>query len=86
VTTARRFELPRGLTPEEERAIIAALERHFEGDGQEPDGWALAGRLDATSQGALQTRKLSSGAWRRAGRGNFARRGIPPHAGRGDSR
>jgi hypothetical protein len=86
VSSGRRFELPEGLTPEEERAVIAALERHFEGDGQEPDRWALEGRLDATSQGALQTRKLASGAWQRAGRGNFARRGAPPHAGRGDSR
>ena len=61
---SRRFEFPRGIGPEQERAIIAALERHLEEDGSGPDPWVLAGRLDATRMGALQTRS-AGGAWRR---------------------
>ena len=80
-----RFELPGGLRPDEERAIIAALERYFKGDGEGPDIWAFAGRLDATGLGAVQTRRVS-GAWQRAGRSAFARRGVAPFAGRGDAR
>ena len=81
----RRFELPGGLRPEEERAIIAALERYFEGEEYGPDPWAFAGRLDATGTGALQSRSVG-GAWRRAGRSAFARPGVAPFAGRGDAR
>ena len=81
----RRFELPRGLRPEEERAVIAALERYFQGEEEGPDRWAFAGRLDATGMGALQSRRVR-GAWQRAGRWAFARRGVAPFAGRGDAR
>jgi hypothetical protein len=86
VSDRRRFELPDGLTPEEERAAIAALERYFAADGQEPDMWVLAGRLHATGLGALQTRRFAKGAWGRAARGTFARHGTPTFVGRGDSR
>jgi hypothetical protein len=86
VNDGRRYELPEGLTPEEERAAIAALERYFSGAGQEPNPWALAGRLEATGLGILQTRRFAKGAWGRAARGPFARRGAPTHLGRGDSR
>jgi hypothetical protein len=81
---ARRFELPSGLRPEDEWAILAALERYFEGDERGPDAWTLAGRLDATGMGALQTRRVE-GAWRRAARFPFARTGVAPLAGRGDA-
>jgi hypothetical protein len=82
---ARRFELPPGLQPEDDRAILAALERYFEADERGPDAWTLAGRLAATGMGALQTRRVE-GAWRRAARFPFARTGVAPLAGRGDAR
>jgi hypothetical protein len=81
----RLFEFPPGLSSREERAIIAALERYLDDGNPEPDPWAFAGRLDATGMGALQTRRVP-GAWRRAIRSAFARRGVPPFAGRGDAR
>ena len=81
----KRFQFPPGLTPSEERALIAALERYFDEGPPGRDPWALAGRLDATGMGALQTRG-AGGAWRRATRSAFARRGVPPLAGRGDAR
>ena len=86
MSDGRRYELPEGLTSEEERAAIAALERYFSADGKEPDRWVLAGRIDATGLGALQTRRFAKGAWGRAARGAFARRGTSTNLGRGDSR
>jgi hypothetical protein len=81
----KRFEVPPGLSAREERALIAALERYFDEGSPGPDPWAFAGRLEATGMGALQTRR-TPGAWRRAVRSAFARRGVPPFAGRGDAR
>jgi hypothetical protein len=81
----KRFEVPPGLSPSEERALIAALERYFDQESPEPDPWALAGRVEAARMGALQTRR-APGAWRRAGRSAFARRGVPPFTGRGDAK
>ena len=52
----RRFELPGDLTPDEERAIIRALERYFAQESPHPHPWVLAGRIDATGFGALQAR------------------------------
>jgi hypothetical protein len=85
VSDGRRYELPEGLTPEEERTVIAALERYFSADGQEPDRWVLAGRLDATGLGVLQARRFAKGAWGRAAHVTFTRPGTPMHFGRGDS-
>jgi len=84
--TAKRFELPGGLSPQEERAIIAALEQYFAPKGTRPSPWALAGRIDATAFGALQARRQAGDAWRMAARSAFARRGVPTFAGRGDAR
>jgi hypothetical protein len=82
----KRFELPEGLSPAEERAIIAALEQYFAPKDTHPSPWALAGRIDATAVGALQARRQSGNAWRMAARSTFARRGVPTFAGRGDAR
>jgi hypothetical protein len=84
VDQSRRFELPPGLSPQEERAVIAALERYLAEEAT-PNPWAMAGRCDATGMGALQTRRVSPGAWQRAGRGKFARLGTPTLHGRGDA-
>ena len=80
-----RFELPEDLTPEEERAIIRALERYFAQESPHPHPWVLAGRIDATALGALQARHLTDAPWDTTGRVPFARRGVPPQAGRGDA-
>lgn len=81
----RRFELPEELTPEEERAIITALERYFVQESPHPNPWALAGRLDATGLGALQGRRYTDEPWSATLRHPFARRGVPPLQGRGDA-
>jgi len=80
----RIIELPDGLTPEEERAILTALERYLLQESPKPAPWVLQGRIDATGMGALQARKLSRQPW--AVRAAFARRGVPSLQGRGDVR
>ncbi len=80
----RRFDLPDGLTPEDERAILTALERYFLQESPKPAPWVLQGRIDATGLGALQARKLSREPW--AVRAVFARRGVAPVNGRSDVR
>ena len=81
----RRFELPEDLTPEEERAIIRALERYFARESPHPQPWVLAGRVDATGLGALQARRYTDAPWGSARYAPFARRGVPPLHGRGDA-
>jgi hypothetical protein len=82
----RRFEIPEGLTPEEERAILLALERYFRGEVPKPDPWVLEGRLEACSLGAVQGRRLMRRAWHAPIRMAFARRGYPTTVGRADAR
>ena len=80
----RRFELPEGLRPDEQRAIITALERYFVQESPHPNPWVLQGRIDATGLGALQTRKYAREPWH-GQHAPFARRGGPSAAGRGDA-
>ena len=80
----RRFELPDDLAPEEEHAIIRALERYFAQESPHPHPWVLAGRIDATGLGALQVRHHSPAPWAANGRVPFARRGMPRQTGRAD--
>jgi hypothetical protein len=80
-----RFEIPEGLTREEERVIFVALERYFLQESPRPDPWVLAGRLESTGTGALQARKLTDGPWRATSAATFARPGVPPLHGRGDA-
>ncbi len=84
MTRGRRFQLPEGLTPDEERAILLALERYFRQESPRPDPWVLRGRLETTGLGALQGRRLMDLPW--TARLPFARPGVPPLAGRGDAR
>ena len=81
----RRFEIPEGLAPADERAILMALERYFLQESPKPSPWVLQGRVDATGMGALQTRKLAREPWTGV-RAAFARRGVAPVHGRGDVR
>jgi hypothetical protein len=83
--TTPRYEIPDGPSREEERALLAALERYFRDERPNPAAWSLAGRLDATGLGWLQARRLAHAPWQRSSRGPFARRGTPNLHGRGDS-
>jgi hypothetical protein len=80
-----RFELPDELSVDEERAIIAVLERYFLSENPRPHPWVLAGRLYATGYGALQARRHVDHPWGTASRHPFARPGVAPMSGRGDS-
>jgi len=81
----RRFELPDGLTPEEERAILMALERYLIAESPRPAPWVLQGRIDATGLGALQARRYAREPWH-GQQGQFARKGVASLHGRGDVR
>jgi hypothetical protein len=80
-------DLPDGLTPEEEGAILSALERYLTAGNTRPSAWALAGRAANLRQGALQIRHQTDGtAWRQTLRGPFANRGTGSLMGRGDAK
>ena len=81
-----RYELPADLSPEEERAVLAALERAFRARGATPAPWAMAGRVEALRLGALQARRHADGAWLLRSGAPLARRGTPSLRGRGDAR
>ncbi len=81
-----RYELPPDLTPEEERAVLAALEQALGPAAERPSPWALAGRAEALRQGAVQVRRDVEGPWGFRGRVPFARPGTPPLRGRGDAK
>ena len=83
--TSDRYELPEGISPVEERALIAALEKYFEERDPRPDPWAFAGRLEGCREGTFQARRSHRDAWKTAARGPFARYGTEPISGRGDS-
>jgi hypothetical protein len=79
----RRFELPDGLSPEDERAALMALERYFVEENPKPAPWVLQGRIEATGFGALQVRRFAREPWHGQWV-EFARKGVPPMHGRGD--
>ena len=81
----RRFELPEDLTPDQERAVIRALERYFAQESPHPDRWVLAGRIAASGLGSLQARHYTDSPWGVGTYAPFARRGVPPMGGRGDT-
>jgi hypothetical protein len=84
--TAPRYELPDGVSPEEERAIIAALERYLEDRDTRPSPWVMAGRLENARTGAVQARRFLRDAWRVGSSDTpFARYGTEPIGGRGDA-
>ena len=79
----RRFELPDDLEPEEERAVLMALERYFSAENPRPAPWVLQGRIDAVGYGALQVRRFAREPWHGQWV-EFARKGVPSLQGRGD--
>jgi hypothetical protein len=81
-----RYELPPGITPEEERAIIAALDQYFGTSRVRPAAWALAGRAEALGLGALQIRFQSLRPWNDTRLKPYTRRGTEPRVGRGDAK
>jgi hypothetical protein len=80
-----RYELPPGLSAEEERAIVAALDEYFGAGVARPDHWALAGRAEVLGLGALQVRHQSIRPWGRPEPSVFTRRGTEPRSGWGDA-
>ena len=81
-----RYELPRDLSPEEERAVLAALEHTLTPTLQPPAAWALAGRAEALRLGALHVRHQAERPWDPRAQVTFARRGTQPLVGRGDAK
>ena len=81
-----RYELPPDLSPEEERAVIEALERTLAAGTRPPSPWALAGRAEALRLGALHVRHQAERPWGFRGHVAFARRGTESLIGRGDAK
>ncbi|MEW6058992.1 MAG: hypothetical protein AB1551_02440 [Actinomycetota bacterium] len=81
-----RLALPQGLSGEERRAVVVALERYLIQGSLPADPWVLAGRMKAMGHGILQARRYTDGAWRACGRAPFVRPGVPSLSGRGDAR
>lgn len=81
-----RYQLPPGLTPEEERAIGAALDDYFGAGMVRPSRWTLAGRAEGLGLGALQIRNRSIHPWGETGLNPYTRRGIESRVGRGDAK
>lgn len=81
-----RYELPEDLSPAEQRAVMAALERAIAGGRPRPASWALTGRAEALRLGALQVRRHANAPWTFRGHVPFAGPGTPPLVGRGDAK
>jgi hypothetical protein len=81
----RRIDIPDGLSPEEERAILMALERYFLAESPKPSPWVLQGRVEATGMGALQSRRYAREPWH-GQHGPFSRKGVGSLNGRSDVR
>ena len=81
-----RYELPDDVSPEDERAIIAALEWYLDDRDPRPSPWVMAGRLENARTGAVQARRFLRDPWRVGSSDTpFARYGTEPISGRGDS-
>jgi hypothetical protein len=81
-----RYELPPGITPEDERAIVAALDQYFGTSAVRPSPWALAGRAIAIGLGALQIRYQSPHPWGEIALNPYTRLGTEPRMGRSDQK
>jgi hypothetical protein len=70
----RKIDVPEGLTLEEERAVLMALERYFVAENPKPAPWVLQGRIEATGYGALQVRRFAREPWHGSSRARASRR------------
>ncbi|MEX0832748.1 MAG: hypothetical protein WD757_04185 [Actinomycetota bacterium] len=64
-----RFELPAGLTEEEEQAILVALERYLAREPVANNTWSESGRAEGVERPGLPSGKRLPNAWRAAVRG-----------------
>jgi hypothetical protein len=84
--TEGRYQLPEKVSLEEERSIIAALDRYLEERDARPSPWVMAGRLENARTGAVQARRYVHSPWRVGSSDTpFARYGTEPIGGRGDA-
>lgn len=81
-----RYDLPPGLTAEEQRAIVAALDEYLGYGSMRPGPWMLVGRAEALGLGALQIRNQSVRPWLETMAGPYTRKGIESRVGRGDAK
>jgi hypothetical protein len=81
-----RYELPPGVTPEEDRAVRAALDGYFGSASIRPSAWSLQGRAEGLGLGALQVRNQSPHPWGENRLNPYTRLGIESRVGRGDSK
>ena len=81
----KRFRLPEGLPADDEKAVIAALERYFAEAAAPPDPWTLAGRASNARMAMLHVRRDTPTPWQDADRFPRAQRVTPPFHGRGDA-
>jgi hypothetical protein len=81
-----RYEIPPGLTPREHAAVVEALDEYVRAASVRPSEWALAGRTEGLSLGALQIRYQSEHPWTEIRLNPYTRRGSDTRMGRGDSK
>lgn len=81
-----RYELPPGLSQEEERAIRAALDNYLGSGSIGPSAWSLQGRAEGLGLGALQVRNQSPHPWGETRLNPYTRLGIESRVGRGDTK
>ena len=81
-----RFELPKDLSPREQRVALAALERLAEMERPRLTPWTLAGRAEALRIGGLHIRHQAKDPWVLRARVPFAPGGTRAQLGRGDSK
>jgi hypothetical protein len=81
-----RYELPPGLSAEEQRAIDASIDAYFGYGSVRPEAWRLVARAEGLGLGALQIRNQSLRPWQEPMLSPFTRRGTDTRMGRGDAK
>jgi len=80
------FRLPDDLSPEDERAVITALERYFTEEAAPPNPWVLASRAANTRTPVTHLRRDTDRPWQQQQRFPLGQRTTPNLHGRGDAR
>ncbi|HEX6207332.1 MAG TPA: hypothetical protein VF058_03145 [Actinomycetota bacterium] len=81
-----RYELPPDLSPEEERIVLAAIERMLELERPTLSPWVVAGRAEGLRIGGLHIRHQTADPWTSHAPLPFAPGGTQRLPGRGDAR